>query len=363
MQSTCKSMLTFRFRWKAHAAIGFAAFCLFAPAQAMSAEEQVIIASTGGAYDRALKQAWFDPFTEATGIEVTTVVATNAEARAKARAMVKTGNVSWDLYLDGEIQAASKAHKAVTEDLSEFCKQFADREDLGPNACAASGALLQSTATLLAYRTGQPEGRVPETWADMWDTETFPGGRAFPNFDDPWRVMAAALLADGVSKDELFPLDIDRALAKLDEIRPAVSVWWKTGDQSVQAFRNEEYSLGQIWLTRAKAMHNEGLPIAWSYKASFLVGDRIGLIKGAPNRENALKLIAFWLNSPEAQAKACEILSCTPPSSEAIALMSEEARATMPSAQDIRDHIVIPDAGWINANAAMMLQRWNSWIR
>ncbi|MGV1791606.1 ABC transporter substrate-binding protein [Rhizobium sp. A37_96] len=336
---------------------------LLVPPQSAMATEQVIIASTGGAYDRALKEAWFDPFTKATGIEVVTVVATNAEMRAKASAMVKTGNVTWDLYLDGEIQAASEAHRKVTEDLTEFCRQFIDRKDLGPHACTAGGALLQSTATLLAYRLGKAGDAVPETWADMWDTKKFPGGRAFPNFDDPWRVMAAALLADGVSRDKLFPLDVDRALNKLDEIRPAVSIWWKTGDQSVQGFRNGDYSLGQIWLTRAKAMQNEGLPIGWSYKASFLVGDRVALIKGAPHRDNALKLMAFWLNSPQAQAKACAILSCTPPSSEAAALIPEDVRKSMPSAEDVRDSIVVPDADWINANTAILLQRWNNWVR
>lgn len=326
------------------------------------AQEEVIIASTGGAYDRALKEAWFDPFTKETGIAVTVVSATNAEMRAKAAAMVKAGNVAWDLYLDGEIQAASEAHRAVTEDLTDFCKPYASRADLGSNACAAGGALLQSTATLLAYRkTGTV--RQPETWADMWDTETFPGGRAFPNFDDPWRVLAAALLADGVSRDELFPLDVDRAFRKLDEVREQVSLWWKTGDQSVQGFRHKEYDLGQIWLTRAKAMQTEGLPIGWSYKAAFLVGDRIALIKGAPNRANALKLVAYWLDHPAAQAKACDTLSCTPPSLEAIALMSEAVRKSMPTAEDIEESIIVPDAAWINANAPMLLQRWNEWVR
>ncbi len=139
--------------------------------------------------------------------------------------MVKTGNVSLDLYLDSAIQAASRAHRQVTEDLTEFCRQFADCEDLSANACVAGGALLQSTATLLAYRTGKPGEPIPETWADMWDTEKFPCERAFPNFNDTWRVMAAALLTDGISRDELFPLDIDRALAMLDKIRPTVSLW------------------------------------------------------------------------------------------------------------------------------------------
>lgn len=327
------------------------------------ASERVIIASTGGAYDRALTQAWFEPFTEETGIEVVVVMATNAEMRARAAAMAQTGNVTWDLYLEGEIQAGSAAHREVTEDLSEFCLQYADRDDLPENACTAGGALLQSTATLLAYRTGEGEGPEPAGWADMWDAEQFPGGRSFPNFDDPWRVMAAALLADGVPREELFPIDVDRALTKLEEIRPAVTLWWRTGDQSVQGFRNGDYSLGQIWLTRAKAMQDEGLPISWSYQGAFLVGDRISLLRDAPNRENALKLISFWLDSPQAQATACEILSCTPPSSEAIALMSEEVRGTMPSAEELRDDIVAPDAEWINDNAATLLQRWNEWIR
>ncbi len=328
---------------------------------AAEAEEQVIISSTGGAYDKALREAWFDPFTKETGIAVHIVSATNAEMRAKAAAMVKAGNVTWDLYLDGEIQSESEAHRQVTEDLTGFCKAFAGRKDLVANACTPGGALLQSTATLLVYRkAGGPE---PRTWADMWDVKKFPGGRAFPNFDDPWRVLAAALLADGVKRKDLFPLDVDRAFKKLDEIRPYVSLWWKSGDQSVQGFRTNEYSLGQIWLTRARSLQAEGLPIGWSYNASFLVGDRIALIKGAPNRDNALKLIAYWLNHPAAEAKACEILACTPPSKDAIAMMSDEARRFMPTASEIQNSVVIPDAKWINDNTNMLLQRWNVWVR
>ncbi len=228
--------------------------------------------------------------------------------RAKASAMVKAGNVSRDLYLDGEIQSESEAHRLVTEDLSEFCKAFADRSDLPENACAPGGALLQSTATLLVYRKEKEGRREPRTWADMWNISEFPGGRAFPNFDDPRRVLAAALLADGVKRDELFPLDVDRAFKKLDEIRPAVSLWWKSGDQSVQGFRNNEYALGQIWLTRARALQAEGLPIGWSYEASFLVGDRIALVKGAPNREKCTQTHSFLARKSDRPGKGLRCL-------------------------------------------------------
>ena len=337
--------------------------CLATLGASFAAAEQIVVATTGGAYEKALREAWFDPFTAKTGIEVVTVGATNAEMRAKAAAMVKTGNVSWDLYLQGEIQAASDQHLLYAENLSAFCKEFSTQADLDGEACNAAGVRLLSNSTLLAYRSDAFAGAAPTTWADAWDVRKFPGGRSFPDFNDPWRVMAAALLADGVSPEKLFPLDIDRALAKLEQIRPAVALWWKTGDQSMQGFRNGEYVVGQIWLTRAKAMKSEGLPIAWSHAASFLVGDRIALIKNAPHRENALKLAEYWLNTPAAQAKVCEALSCKPPSGEAVKLMSPQARADMPSMSDPQSSPVIPDAKWINDNAALLLERWNAWIQ
>lgn len=327
------------------------------------ASDQVVIATTGGAYDVALRKWWFDPFTAKTGIQVVSVAATNAEMRAKATAMVKTGNVTWDLYPDGEIQVSSQDHLAISEPLDSFCTQFKARQHLVPDACISAGVRLFSTATLMAYDPLAFKASQPMTWADMWDTAKYPGGRSFPNFDDPWRVMAAALLADGVTRGDLFPLDVDRALKKLDALRPSISLWWKTGDQSVQGFRDRDYSVGQIWLTRASALKAEGRSIAWSNKAAFLVGDRLTVIKGAPDRENALKLIAFWLDSPEIQAKVCEALLCTPPSSAAIALMPQAVRDQMPSAEDVRDSIVVPDAKWINDHAGELLERWNNWIR
>lgn len=100
-----------------HAFITAAIALVLGVSSQAGASEEVVIASTGGAYDKALREAWFDPFTKETGITVKTVAATNAEMRAKATAMVKTGNVSWDLYMQGEIQAMSPQHLETAEDI------------------------------------------------------------------------------------------------------------------------------------------------------------------------------------------------------------------------------------------------------
>jgi len=129
------------------------------------------------------------------------------------------------------------------------------------------------------------------------------------------------------------PLDIDRAYKKLEEIKPNVGLWWRTGDQTTQGFRTGEYQIGLIWLTRAPVLKNEARPIKWSYNGALLVGDRYGIIKGAPNKAEAEKLLEFFLNSPEVQAKICETLTCTPPSRTAVTKMSPAAQESMPTAE------------------------------
>lgn len=331
-------------------------------AASLAQDRQVVIATTGGSFEQALRQWIYDPFTRETGIRVVAVSASGADQIARVRAMRESGRVAWDVYFSGEIQAASETHRALTEDLTQFCAPFGARSDLLPGACNAAGVLSAYGTTLIAYNAERfPQGG-PQSWAEFWDVARFPGPRAFPNFNDPWRVMAAALMADGVPPDRIFPIDVERALRKLEQIRPHVGLWWRTGDQSTQGFRSGEYVAGLIWQTRASVLRGEGQRIAWTQNQAFLVGDRMALIRGAPNRDNALRFFAYYLDAVEGQARRCESQTCTPPSRAAIARMSAEAQATMPTSEAAMRQLVLPDADWINANHARLLERWNRWI-
>ncbi len=352
----CRSLIS------AAIAAMLAAPCLAAPAHAQERQE-LIIATTGGIWEKQVRQHFFDPFEKATGIRVVSVSASGADQIARTKAMVEAGRVTWDIYTSGEIQAASKLHAQLNENMGEFCTAYAGRSDLLPGACNDNGVLSAYGTTLMVYNAGKFSGRKPSTWADFWNVKEFPGPRALPNFNDPWRVLAVALLADGVPLDQLFPLDIDRAFRKMDEIKPQIGLWWRSGDQSVQGFRTGEYVMGMIWQTRASALKAEGLPLAWSLDQAVLVGDRWSIIKGAPNRENARKFLAFYLDSVEAQAKWCEVAFCTPGSRKAAEMMNAQARESLPLAPGVFEHLVKPDAAWINDNHARLLERWNRWIQ
>jgi len=59
----------------------------------------------------------------------------------------------------------------------------------------------------------------------------------------PFDTIEEALLADGVAKDKLYPLDIDRAFRSLDKIKKDVAVWWTGGAQTSQMLKTGEVDM------------------------------------------------------------------------------------------------------------------------
>src|SRR4030095_15217409 len=87
------------------------------------------------------------------------------------------------------------------------------------------------SALLLAYNTETYPDNPPSSWADFFDTEKSPGTRGGQN-DVNQGALEAALLADGVAPEDLYPLDYDRAFAKLDTLGDDLTFMANGGDQA-----------------------------------------------------------------------------------------------------------------------------------
>src|SRR5690625_1530846 len=121
-----------------------------------------------------------------------------------------------------------------------------------------------STSSLIACNS-EIVDKCPTNPEEFWDVENFPGTRAIRN--RPFEVFAFALLADGVSPDELYPLDLDRAVAKLEEIKPHIKVWPAGVTQELQIITSGE--VGVIFTAsgiayRAKRRSVPGLEAYWN---------------------------------------------------------------------------------------------------
>lgn len=75
--------------------------------------------------------------------------------------------------------------------------------------------------------------------------------------------MEAALLADGVPPEKLYPLDIDRAFKSLDRLKPQITTWWSSGAQSQSLIRDGEVEMLAMWNGRASNLSvKQKIPVA-----------------------------------------------------------------------------------------------------
>ena len=117
----------------------------------------------------------------------------------------------------------------------------------------------------------------------------FPGRRALRNH--PIATLEAALMADGVAPDKLYPLDVDRAFRKLEEIKPDITVWWTSGAQSAQLLNDGEVDMVMAWNGRVSALVNEGAKVGFTYNQGVLQSTSLCILKDAPNLATAVRFL------------------------------------------------------------------------
>lgn len=262
---------------------------------------EVIMQDPGGLYGEALREIMYDPFEQETGIRVLTVQ--EARSGPRIRAQVEAGRAEWDLtfIFDQETQLLGEC---CLEDIDYSLLSESAQETLAvmpDNLKRPKGVALQVIGVGLVWNTDRfSEETAPGSWADFWDVENFPGRRCLPAW--PRFVFEAALMADGVEKEDLYPLDIDRALTKIEEIKPHIAAWWTTAAQPPQLLLDGEADMCMAYTGSMSKLALEGAPIGVEWNQGFIYYDFFSIPKGAPNYENALKLLSWRLDPQRAAA-------------------------------------------------------------
>ena len=192
-----------------------------------AAQTTITFASYGGAYQAAQRKALLDPIEKMLNITIKEDTLTGI---ADVRAQVGAKAVKWDVADLGGVSCARGAAEGLFEPL-DYSVIKTDGIDKAMAAKDWIGVIYYST--VIAWNTQKFGMNGPQSWADFWDVQKFPGPRSMRN--DPSDNLEFALLADGVPIDKLYPLDVDRAFRKMDQIKKHVAVWWTTGGQSAHS--------------------------------------------------------------------------------------------------------------------------------
>ena len=186
------------------------------PARADKGE--LVVVSWGGDYDTALREHVVAAFEKTTGY---TVKLDAPPETAKVKAVVQSGNVSWDVIMTDTPAVQAMLKDSLLEPIDYAAVDKARLAKI-PKELQQQYALGQRIYSFnIVYNSKlMPKAKHTRSWAEVWDAKTFPGGRTFNFQGGTAPQLEAALLADGVPMDKLYPLDIERAWRSMDRLRP-----------------------------------------------------------------------------------------------------------------------------------------------
>ena len=320
-------------------------------AQGKFAGEKVIFASWGGIYQEASKRGYCDSFAAKTGA---TVIQDGPVDYAKLRTMIQSGSPTWDV-VDVTIDFLYNAAKDGL--FEKIDTNIVDTKDLPAKFVHEYGIANIVWSYNIAFNTEAFPAQHPKTWSEFFDVDKFPGRRALRDRVNP--MLEIALLADGVPFERLYPLDVDRALKKLDAIKQN-AVWWTTNSQSQQLMIDGECTLGILNNGRIYDAVQKGAKIGIEWAQNLQSVDYLVVPKGSKVKNAAMGLIAEMV-LPESQARVSNIMPLAPTNPEAFKLISKEVApwlSTEPA--NLTQGFPINEEYWRD-HYKTLAERWTAW--
>jgi putative spermidine/putrescine transport system substrate-binding protein len=302
----------------------------------------------GGAYHDAVQKGVLDGWQSETGNKIVSQAGTD---NAKLRAMVESNRVVWDVYNgDNTWGTDSDAKWLVPLDYTVIPKnQIID----GFSSKYRVANMIYSVQ--LAYNT-QKIKQAPTGWADFFDLQKFPGKRAVMDYS-AGGIFEIALLADGVAPDKLYPLDLDRAVRKLQTIKNQL-VFWQSGAQSEDLIGSGEVSMAMMYNARAyDAKVALKKPVDYVFGDQILAAAYLTVPKGTKHEQQAMKLIAYAVDK-DVNGKLSQALPLSP--SNKNATTDPKMNADLPTSHLDKPHAIFNDE-WIAANSKVLESRYQAW--
>ncbi|SLN75685.1 ABC transporter substrate-binding protein [Oceanibacterium hippocampi] len=325
--------------------------------------DEIAVSGSGGVVAEVNEKYFFPAFTEDTGWTIKQVGA-EAKRMAEIEAMVRAGNTVWDV---SEI-SASDYPLAVKKGLLEpIDYALVDPDNKLPEMARKEfGVVAASYSTVLVQRLDKnPDGKKMESWADFWDVETFPGPRSLRG--RPEYNLEFALLAEGVAKEDLYKIlstkeGVERAFAKLDEIKEHIPVWWTSGAQSVQLLSDGEVFYSTTYNGRVGKLQESGIPAEIIWNGGALHVSHVSIVKGSKHIEKAHDYIRIRTTRPDLELEYLKVLPY-PNFAPGLFDQLDEAQAkqmpTYPANAEMQfsanEEFWADNIDWIN-------ERWNEWL-
>ena len=253
---------------------------------ALAEAKELVLVNWGGDAVKGMQRSFVDPYLKKFPGRKVTIDGTGPST-SRIRMMVESQKVTWDV-MDRNLHTALEIGPQGMLEPIDY--SIVDKSKVRPEHAVEWGIGNYIYAMVLTYNTKKWGGMLPTTWADVWDVKKFPGTRAFRR--EPDGVLEAALMADGVPFDKIYPIDMKRALDMHKKIKEH-TVYYKVIADGQNAFRSGEVVIGRC----STPVPGRSSRIPRAYATGREPGHLVGrLLDGAEGRDRR-KAIWEFINS------------------------------------------------------------------
>ena len=268
-----------------------ASFCAMTNLAPASARDLAVATSADVA--AVQKEAYFTPFTQATGLKLHESEWDGSLAALNAHA------ASWDVAL---VSGSTLIDGCFTGVLAKLdWAAIGGKDHYQPQAVTDCGVGSFTRHYVLAWDREKFQGAP--SWSDFWDVAKFPGKRGLRR--GPRMNLEIALIADGVAPGDVYRTlrtddGVDRAFRKLEQIKPYL-VWYRSAAQAPKMIASGDVLLSTAPADRIAAI-DPGPTKRFGTQATggLYQVESWAMLKATPSPADALKLLAS-MGDPAAQ--------------------------------------------------------------
>ena len=279
-----------------------------------------VATAAAGDYLKALQESYFTAFTAATGAAVRHTEL-GRDGLTTLTQQVDDGEVVWDIALMPTENVLPLAQKGYLQGIDY---NVIDATSLYPEIAMqhAVGQALYSTVIVYPWNADP----APAGWADFWDLGHFGQGRALRR--SPVGTLEFALLADGVTPDKLYPIDIPRAFSRLAAIRET-TIFYEDSKQPVELVRTAQVGLAAAWSVRT-TLPDAANMVKVQWNGGMVSADSWAIPRGSQNTDVAMSFINFATRAVPA-ASFSRLQPFGPVNKDAFDLLRPDVIASLPT--------------------------------
>lgn len=339
------------------------------------AADTLTVVSWGGAYTQSQLKAYHNPY-----MAENSDVKLNSEdysgGLAEVRAQNEAGNVTWDLVDVVMTDAITGCDEGLLEEIDHDASLAKGADGSMPTDDFIEGSISDCFipqivySTMFGYSTKAFPEDAPQTIADVFDLEKFPGKRGLQK--SPLYNLEWALMADGVPVDQVYEVlsteeGVDRAFAKLDTLKDQ-AVWWTAGAQPPQLLADGEVVIASAYNGRLfSAIAEEKQPIGMIWNGQALDLDGWVIPAGGKNKEAVYQFVAYATDT-QRLADQAKYISYGPARKSSAPMVGKHADLGidmgphMPTNPDNMTDAFMTNFEFWADNKDALTERFNAWL-